>query len=321
MSTGKAAAKGWTVEARDKAVAAHQYIKVGDKGGHLLLSGAPNRWKKPEHAGDVYVSTFRVAGPEAAVRNYLVAAGQDANAALAQAYRASNYATTMKAAFDAEVAAYKAYKDSRAAVKAASGDAVQLDRLDYYVDNLSAAKERTKAASPKSPRRSPRKSPAKKAPAKGKGRGKGKGKGKRASPRKSPRATRGPTKSLMQRVQEAAAAGKVVDVSKMTAAGTGARTIPAPGPKAKKVGVAGLALVSDNAASFATAVRMLGPEYEGYIARYGVAASPAASPRGSPRPAPLPATSPVVGGSALPPVPGALPTFPAIGSPGRSPAL
>ncbi len=300
----------WSQKAREAAAQQHQYIKVGEKPGHLLLSGAPGRWKKAEHATDIYVPSLRVAGSPGVIRSLFLGLGVTANDIdqhLARAYTATNHTTPgYRDAFDAEVQAYKAWKDGRdAEKKAAGGAAVSLTQLQYFVDQLQAASTVARTAAAGSPRAA--------AAAVG-----------GVSPGRAPR-----VRALADRLAEAVKKGKVLDVSKMDAAkGTGIKMINPPGANSKKVGVAGLAIVSSNPALFAHAIRQLGANYEPYIARYNermaqgavLAAAPAAAPR-----FPV-ATSPVLtGGVALPTIPGVFPTLPVttlpIGSPVGSPGM
>jgi len=305
----------WSQEAAAKAKANHQYIKIGAKSGNLLLSGAPGRWKKPETVGDVYVPSLRVAGNPAVIQQVLVGLGfpsTDVDRHLAVRYDANNYNTTMKANFDAEVAQYKAHKAQRDAVrKAAGGPEVTLADLQYFVDQLQSAQvaARTTTGSPRA-----------------------------ASPGRASR-----VRDLAKRLTDAAAKGKVLDVSKMDPVKkTGIKMINPVGASSKKYGVPGLALVSNNPQLYALAVRELGPEYEGYIAQYNtlvaqkntvavpapaatlgaLPAPPVASPTLGVPALPTVAASPLAGGVALPTIPGAgvLPTTSLpIGSPVGSP--
>ena len=290
----------WTQKAADAAAQAHQYIKVGDKPGHLLLSGAPGRWKKAEHAGDVYVPSLRVAGNPASIRALFLSLGVPAanvDQHLARSFSVANYQSPgYREAFDAEVAAYKAWKDGKdAQKKVAGGAAVHLDQLQYFVDQLQTASTVARtAAGGASPRAT-------------------------ASPGRAPR-----VRALADRLAEAQKKGKVLDVSKMDVAkGTGIKMIAAPGANSKKVGVAGLAIVSSNPALYAQAVRQLGANYEPYIAQYNARVAQGATLAPAPALAAVAATSPLAGGVALPTIPGAVgfgaPTLPLATSPIGSP--
>jgi len=320
----------WSQEAATKAAQNHQYIKVGDKSGFLLLSGAPGRWKKVETAGDVYVPSLRVAGNPALIRQMFIGLGVDPRVIdqhLAQAYTAANYNTTMKAAFDAETAAYKAHKGTKDVARAAAGGpAVTLADLQYFVDEYSRATTVARAGSPRgSPRASPRKSPRKRSPG-------------RKSPRRARSTSRvGRVRPLAERLADARSKEKVLDVSKMDlATGTGIKMIAHPGPGSKKVGVVGLEIVSSDPATYAAAVRLLGAQYEPYVAQYhaassrkaAVVAAPPLAVAGSPRSTgttlpPLAGRSPLVGGvplPGLPTMPGVLPSVTQpVGSPLGSP--
>ena len=298
----------WSNDAAVKALQNHTYIKVGDKSGHLLLSGAPGRWKKVETSTDVYVPSLRVAGNPALIRQMFIALGYaagDVDARLAEAYNSQNYQTSKKAQFDAETAAYKSFKDQKDAVKVATGGpTVTLADLEYLVAELGKATTVARAAtSPRAAAASPR----------GAGRGVG-----RVQP-------------LAKRLAEAVAKGKVLDVSKMDAAkGTGIKMIAHPGQNSKKVGVDGLAIVSSVPATYAAAVRQLGAQYEPWIAQYAAAAARktalvgaplvqvTVSPRAAPPALPALTRSPLTGG--LPTIPGLLPTTALpVGTPPGSP--
>ncbi len=297
----------WSKEAADKALAEHKYIKIGDKAGNLLLSGAPGRWKNAATAGDVYVPSLRVAGNPGVIRNLFVSRGSPAatvDAHLARAYTAANYQGPLAPQFAAEIAAYKQYKGQRDAVKAATGGPkVTLGDLEYLVKNLGTASTvaRTTAAGTARP----------------------------VSPGRTTR-----VQALSKRLADATKNGKVIDVSKVDRVkGTGAKTSKRPGGNSKKIGVPGLAIVSSDAGNFDWAMDQLGPDYQRFKALYrqalqtktaiapaaaGFALPPAATmvPLGSPTAA-LPTfpagTSPVVGG--LPTIPGGF------ASPAGSPRL
>ncbi len=300
----------WTQDLANKAVANHQYIKVGEKSGHLLLSGAPGRWKKAPTSLDVYIPSLRVAGNPNVIRALFQKLGTPVatiDAYLAQSYNAQNYKIgEFGQAFNQEVVAYKAWKSQKAQLKKAQGGpSVNLGQLQYFVDQLSQASTVARTAAAGSPRTG------------------------------SPRATR--VKDLATRLNEANVKGKVLDVSKMNPAkGTGIKMITKPGPASKKIGVAGLAIVSSEPGLYAHAVRQLGPQYEQYVNQYNqliaqktrVIAVPQTfqAPIVSPTMATFGATSPLLGGVALPTIPAvggqtfaatAFPITSPAGSPGR----
>jgi hypothetical protein len=67
--------------------------------------------------------------------------------------------------------------------------------------------------------------------------------------------------SLSSRLQNATTKGKVLDVSKMNiATGQGVKSINLPGPRSKKIGVAGLNIISNDAQTYAAAIRRLEQE-------------------------------------------------------------
>ena len=236
----------WDQQMADKAAASHQYIKIGQKPGHLLLSGAPGRWKKADTAMDIYIPALRIAGNPAVIRQAFGGTPEalnNINQYLNQGYTAANYRTTMKQAFDAEVARYKGWKQQRDAIKKATGGpSVNLSQLSYFVEQLQVAS--TVARTTGSPRAT--------AAATG-------------SPGRSSR-----VRALADKLADASAKNKVLDVSNVDLVkGTRIRTIVRPGPQAKKkLGVPGLDIVSSDPARYAHVVRQLGPQYEPYIERY-----------------------------------------------------
>lgn len=237
-------AKGmkWSLEAAQNAASRHEYIKVGPNAGTLHLTGAKNRWKKPENQGDVYVPTLRVVGTPAAISQLFVQQlGYQAGEIqqhLAGAYTAQNVDGALRGQFDAESSAYKTYKSGVTAQKKAQGPGISLADLPYLVQELDNATKAARAA-------------------------------KQVGSPRSPGARAGRTRPLLQRLQDARAKGKLLDVSNMKPNGTDIKMIPATlGPASKKVGVPGLEIVSSNPANYAAAVAMLGAGYEGFTARY-----------------------------------------------------
>lgn len=303
MATVVSKGMKWTEAAATKAAQNHQYIKLGPKPGYLLLSGAPGRWKKPETSRDVYIPQLRAAGDPTVLRRVFNRVS-NFEAILADGYNASNYNTTKKPAFDAEIAMYKQYKASKDAAKAANGGpSVTLDRLQYLVDNVSQATTvaRTTSTSPRG-----------------------------TSPRgTSPRRRAGRVPDLAKRLQDAKRKGKVLDVSNMDLVkGTGIKLIKTPGEGSKKIGVAGLEIVSSKPEPYASVVQKLGPQFSRYIDEWNrlyqsknmVApmAVPVASTLGQSVGSPVaalptlpiassPLGSPLAGGMALPLVPGTPP--------------
>lgn len=71
---------------------------------------------------------------------------------------------------------------------------------------------------------------------------------------------------VVKALNDAQTAGKVLDVSKLLADGTGMRAIPRPTPgKGTKRSLEGLDIVSNNYEAFARAINSFGPEYSPYI--------------------------------------------------------
>ena len=246
-------AKGmkWSPESAQNAANRHEYIKVGPNPGTLHLSGAVNRWKKVENQGDVYVPSLRVVGTPAAIYQLFVSQlGHPADVIqqhLAGAYTVQNVQTTGKASYDAEVAAYKQYKDAVTAQKKLTGPSISLTDLPYFVEQLDNAKKAARAATQT---------------------------GQAAGSPRSPGGRRGRTKPIQQRLADAVAKGKLLDVSNMKPDGTDIKMIAATlGPASKKVQVPGLAIVSSNPANYAAVVAQLGPGFEGFVAKYNALVS------------------------------------------------
>lgn len=236
MATIKVVAKGpkWTPETPEAAAKRHKYVKaVG--GGELLLSGAPARWAKPEFARDVYSPDLRLVGtPEeitALLRGLGVPDGQ-IQGWLANAFTAQNYQATKKAQYDAEIAAYTAYKRAKAAQQ--TGPKVSLNQLNAIYEAVKGGTATTATTTARAPT------------AKGRG---------------------GRTTDLAQRLRDLVA-GKVIDCTNMKENGTGCKAIPVPGAGSKKKMVPGLNLVSANYENYKRAIDLLGPEYAEYAVRY-----------------------------------------------------
>jgi hypothetical protein len=222
----------YTDEQRDKSLKAHRYNRVGEKASNLSLSGAPNRWKKAEWSGtvpDIYVPSVRLAGNPTLIRQVLLNAGVDPTTIarhIAGAYTKDNYNTTMKAQYDAEVAAYKAWKKQNdAAKKAKAVAAYSLADLVWIAEGLATAKavdKDTKAKTATSP-------------------------------------GRGRVRPLVTRLTEVnTKPGMVLDVSKMDLVkGTGVKTTKAPKAGSTKIMVGDLRIVSDNPHTYAAALRQL----------------------------------------------------------------
>lgn len=327
------AAPVYSDEKANAARAGRYYIKLGDKRGQLLLSGAVQKWKADPTF--VYVPSLRVAGNPAEILRILGELGYpaaDVQAHINAGYRAGSEAA---AEFVAELADLKANKAK--AVKKTAATAALPNTIAYYSEQVDQATVTTKeggsprkrSASPK--RKSTRKAAGtKKAKTARKTRSKSaspkarKTRSKSASPKKraSPKGKRAP-KDLSEKIANLSE-GKYMDVSKLHVDGSGAKTVAAPGPKSKKVVIHGTRIVSDNKRGVNAAAKLLGDESLAgrWVAssKGGAHTSPAATVAMSPS-----ASSP--GGIALPPLPrassprGRLPPVKTIGSPTTSPRL
>ena len=341
MVKGKRApAQVWTEDKKKAAVEGRYYIKLGDKRGTLLLSGAAQKWKADPTF--TYVPSLRVAGTPADIERALLALGNTAaevRAALASGYTAASAASALKAAYDAEVDSLKASGGKKGSKKATSSVVNAGTSIAAYaamVESAAVEGRSPRGRSPKKARKSASKSPKKarksasKSPKKAR---KSASKSPKKSPKKarkaaaSPKGKRG-AKPLADKIA-ALTEGKVMDVSKLHADGSGAKVISEPGAKSKKVLIAGTRIVSDHKNGVKAAAKMLGDE--SLVDRFEAArksAKPAKSPKASPAKAlPMSPVSSPIGVPSLPTVGssprGTLPTvrIPTIGSPKRSPRL
>ena len=276
MSTkGKrAAAKPWTEEKQKAAQAARNYIKLGDKRGQLLLSGAAKRWETDPNF--VYVPSLRVAGTPQDIERIL---GADSRAHIAQGYTAASVQGAQRAAYEAELAdlAANRTKGAKKAV-AAADNGVSIARYAALVDEATvegAARSprgrspRAKSASPKA-KKAGRKSASPKAKKAGRksaspkrkaGRKSASPKAKKAGRKSagSPKGKRG-ARPLADKIA-ALSAGKVMDVSKLRVDGSGAKAIKVPtSARSSKVQVPGRMIVSDNKRGINAAAKLLGDE-------------------------------------------------------------
>lgn len=335
--TKRAPAQPWTEEKRDAALEAHRYIKIGDKRGTLLLSGAEKKWK--EDPTFTYVSELRVAGRPADLRRVL-ADVPGIDRLVAGGYTAASAAGALRAQFEAEVEAQKAHSKahSKKVVKAATVSARSIADYAAMVDEAKVAPEDARspgrrAKSPKGKKASPK---GKKASPKGKKASKKATRSKSKSPKGKKGSPKRKTKPLGDKVA-ALSEGKVMDVSKLHVDGSGAKTMDEPKGKSKKIVASGYRIASDNKRGINAAARLLEDDglvaaWEAAKAAHGEKASPkrktkTKSPK-SKSPAPtLPmssASSPSAtsspGGRSLPPMPSV--RVPTIGSPRRgSPRL
>ena len=276
MSTkGKRApAKPWTEEKKKAALAARNYIKIGDKRGQLLLSGAAKRWETDPTF--VYVPSLRVAGTPQDIERIL---GADARAHVAQGYTAASVQGAQRAAYEAELADLAANR-TKAAKKAVAADTgVSIARYAALVDEATveggAARSprgrspRAKSASPKA-KKAGRKSASPKAKKAGRksaspkrkaGRKSASPKAKKAGRKSagSPKGKRG-ARPLATKIADLSE-GKVMDVSKLRVDGSGAKSIKIPtSARSTKVQVPGYRIVSDNKRGINAAAKILGDE-------------------------------------------------------------
>lgn len=255
-----------------KAAAMHRYTKADGKTGYLSLTGAAKRWATPGHEQDVYLPEYRLAGSPMAVQAALMAAGLNGaqvQQALASGYNAQSVQGPLKARFDQEVQAAAFFK--KAQPKKGKGAKTQGPGLAQ----LGAILAQAGAAPAKRPR----------AGAKGKAKPRAPRAPRAAAPAGAARGgARGGAKVPLGQRLAALPAGKVLDVSKMSASGAGVKTVAAPTDRSKKIAVPGLNIVSDNEATFLQALQELGPQYAGYADQYrqAVAARRAPTPTRAP---------------------------------------
>jgi len=229
----------WERSQAQKAVEGHFYFKVGEKGGQLLLSGAPGRWRKPEYAGYIYIPTLRLAGNPEEIRSVLQSQGMQSNQVedyINSAYTSQNYSVSvnqggLKEHYDNEVNQYLTFKNSQTTQKGVSdGPTVSLEMLAYLVDNLPQATTGKTSTRPKLSGQTRVTSPVKR------------------SGRKISLTTR------LQQLQP----NKVLDVSNMKDEGTGIKSIDKPGPGSKKIGLPEWPIVSSHADKYSLALELLG---------------------------------------------------------------
>lgn len=210
--------------------ATHSYIDANGKSNKKSILGAKNHFAK--HPEDVYVCDYHVVGTPDAVRSMLVASGlpeSEANRAIAAGYTSSNFQTTMKAQFEAELASRMAFNQSNPKKKSKDTGA-NFVHLREIPGVLQGIKNADKAK--KTPRGS-----------------------KPAKAKKSPKKP-GVRQTIDKRIS-GLKPGKVLDVSNMTEDGDKVKPIDVPGEKSKKYGVEGLQIVSSNFENFERAVNSL----------------------------------------------------------------
>jgi hypothetical protein len=264
----------WTQEAAQKAAAGHYYLKVGEKSGELLITGAEKRWKDPKYVGDIYIPQLRIAGTTTYVQqllNNLNTPSDQVSAYLQSAYTRDNYTGLKQKDFDTEVEAARVYHRQQKELKANTPTnilpAVTLGDLKNIVGGLDGAKKvAARTGAVVKPTRT-----------------------RRLTRKEATTVRNNNKKTLAERLHIAQNAGKVLDVSNMTDEGTNVKLIARPTGKTNKVGPTSIAVVSSKADRFVAAMGLLGPTFEKFINEYnnitGVApvAQPARVKTPSPR--------------------------------------
>lgn len=255
----RAASQPWTQEKQDAATKGRYYIKLGDKRGQLLLSGAAKKWQTdPSFA---YVPSLRVAGTPEDIERVL---GEDAREHLRQAYTGASAAGAMKSQYESELADLKSGGRKGGKKAASRAPTLSISRYAAMVDEATV-----KGAAPRSPSKSPKRSGSPKRAGKSPKRGgkspkragkspKRAGKSPKRAGRKSaasPGAKRG-ARPLAEKLAKLAE-GKVMDVSALRADGSGAKTTKAPTDRSKKILATGYPIVSDNKTGINAAARQL----------------------------------------------------------------
>lgn len=238
-----------------------KYIRIDDASGvesqgFLSLSGADGYFQTRPTL--IYVPAFRLAGEDRNVRQVLANLGESQaaiDAAIAGAYTRQSLARAdVRARFDQEVAGAAAGRQARPRRQPLITLGPQLTAVMQGLTNAQAAGQQVISQAPRAPR-----APTAGAAAGGAAAGAGAGRGRT-----------GPRTTLLSRLQ-GLQQGQVLDVSKLTAEGTGARVVVMPGQGSRKFGVPGLAIVSSDAAAYQRAVQQLGAGYEQFGQRYQAA--------------------------------------------------
>lgn len=261
----------WTEAKAQRAASEHKYVRVGayvGAGGDIKLSGAEKFWEGTKTRAAlpalVYVPEARAVGSAGDLMAALPGYAQAINAGYTQANVQVGGMNHQR--YTNELAAAKSWADSSKTVagpkKATKDDAALLSTLA----GQAAASEAAADAALKAAKEASKETGAAKSTRAGKAR-----------------------KSLLEKLM-ALEAGKVLDVSGMQADGTGVNTIKTPTAKSKKYGAPGLNIVSNNEATFKSAVASLGQGYSQFAGRWRAQApavraaspTPAVSGRTSP---------------------------------------
>lgn len=251
------------------------YIKLGNKGGTLTVTGAPGYWQRDGNQNVIYIPSMRIAGtPEditQVLRTNYNASDADIQQYISSGFTSQNYNVPAEQGgkaeeFDQEVEEYKKFRQNKENQKQADivngrvPRPLELSDLDWIIPGLPEA---TTAKSSGAGRRTPSKTKPTSGAAKGAKAG-----------------------GLAQRIQQLAP-GKVLDVSNMNESGTGIKTINQPGQGSKKFGVQGLPIVSSDATNFERALTELSltpDQQQAYLHAYTQAS--AAGPQVQARPSP-----------------------------------
>jgi len=227
----------WTPQSAQKAEARHDYIKIGGGAGTLTLSGARHRWSKPEHADTIYISGLRMVGSIEALTAELRHLGYseaEVESWLHSGYSRLNFAVPLAEGGLKEQ--YEAELASDAQYRATGGNQrdppVPLTNLLWLDENANLAQITTSNGHTVTSMRQP--------------------------------------VNLDQRLASLPP-GYVLDVTSIQPNGTGVKQIRTPGAGSSKVGVPGLNIVSSTRAAYEQAIRLLGPQYNSYLAQYDTA--------------------------------------------------
>lgn len=214
----------WSAEAANKAAQKGQFIRVSQGNpGKRSLSGANRTWAStdPSVNQTVFSTQYRISGTPDNIRQALRYANvpeEQINQVLATAITKDNFQTTMKAAYDQEIANYQNLKGNRTVTQG-----YELPQIIWFAQNIKKAVASSKTGEQKGTGTA------------GTGRG---------------------TQSLSERLAKLPA-GKVIDVSNMdTNTGKGYTTIAKPkSDKGGKVGGGRVPIVSNNIEKYVRALQ------------------------------------------------------------------
>lgn len=246
----------WSREKAEEAAKKFEFIRVGGAKNVSTrrLSGA-GRSVWPKNPDDVFHTGYRISGKPADVRAALELSQEltpeEIDETMETVITYGNHTVPdaqggMKEEYDNEIANYEAWKnqesqtDAKKKSKKSFTTQYTLPNAVWFAANLKTAQVVTKDSMVASKTAGKTTKVAKGAKTAAKT-----GKGGKAAP-------------LLQRIQEATTAGKVVDVTEMGDQGTGARTKPKPGNKSKLLHSSHLpGLASETVEKYTAALRML----------------------------------------------------------------